>query len=442
MFFKTLWQALKVKDVRARIFFTIFILFVFRLGAHITVPGVNVNALNQISDLPFLNMMNLVSGNAMQNYSLFAMGVSPYITASIIVQLLQMDILPKFVEWSKQGEIGRRKLNQATRYITLVLAMAQSIGITAAFQTMAGATNSSVVQTPNLQTYLMIGAILTTGSMIVTWMGEQINEKGFGSGVSVIIFAGIVSGIPSAIQSVYTEKFENVRPSQIPMSWLFVIGLILASIIIIYVTTYVQQAERKVPIQYTKLTQGAPTSSYLPLRVNPAGVIPVIFAGSITTAPATILQFLQKANGSNVGWLSTLQNALSYTTWTGMLFYALLIILFTFFYSFVQVNPEKMAENLQKQGSYIPSVRPGKGTEKYVSRLLMRLATVGALFLGLISIIPIAAQNVWGLPKIVALGGTSLLILIQVAIQAVKQLEGYLLKRKYTGFMDNPIENS
>lgn len=437
MFFKTLKEAFKVRDVRARILFTIFILFVFRLGAHITVPGVNVQNLTEISNLPFLNMMNLVSGNAMQNYSLFAMGVSPYITASIIVQLLQMDILPKFVEWSKQGEIGRRKLNQATRYITLVLAMAQSIGITAGFQAMS---SLNIVQNPNWQSYLMIGAILTTGSMVVTWMGEQINEKGFGSGVSVIIFAGIVSGIPSAVQSVYTEKFQNVRPSELPMSWLFVIGLVLVATIIIYLTTFVQQAERKVPIQYTKLTQGAPTSSYLPLRVNPAGVIPVIFAGSITTAPATILQFLQRAQGSNVGWLSKLQEALSYTTWTGMLFYALLIILFTFFYSFVQVNPEKMAENLQKQGSYIPSVRPGKATEKYVSRLLMRLATVGSLFLGLISIIPIAAQNIWGLPKIVALGGTSLLILIQVAIQAVKQLEGYLLKRKYTGFMDNPLE--
>ena len=437
MFFKTLKEAFKVKDVRARILFTIFILFVFRLGAHITVPGVNVQNLQQVADLPFLSMMNLVSGNAMQNYSLFAMGVSPYITASIIVQLLQKDILPKFVEWSKQGEIGRRKLNQATRYITLVLAMAQSIGITAGFQAMS---SLNIVQNPNWQSYLMIGVLLTTGSMVVTWMGEQINEKGFGSGVSVIIFAGIVSGIPSAIKSVYDEKFLNVRPSEIPMSWIFVIGLILSAIVIIYVTTFVQQAERKVPIQYTKLTQGAPTSSYLPLRVNPAGVIPVIFAGSITTAPATILQFLQRSQGSNVGWLSTLQNALSYTTWTGMLFYALLIVLFTFFYSFVQVNPEKMAENLQKQGSYIPSVRPGKGTEKYVSRLLMRLATVGSLFLGLISIIPIAAQNVWGLPKIVALGGTSLLILIQVAIQAVKQLEGYLLKRKYAGFMDNPLE--
>lgn len=437
MFFKTLKEAFKIKDVRARIIFTIFILFVFRLGAHITVPGINVENLNALSDLPFLNMMNLVSGNAMQNYSLFAMGVSPYITASIIVQLLQMDILPKFVEWSKQGEIGRRKLNQATRYITLVLAMAQSIGITAGFQAMSSA---NIVQNPNWQTYLMIGVILTTGSMVVTWMGEQINEKGFGSGISVIIFAGIVSGIPSAIHEVYTEWFVNVRPSQIPMSWVMVAILVVASALIIYFTTFVQQAERKVPIQYTKLTQGAPTSSYLPLRVNPAGVIPVIFAGSITTAPATILQFLQRAQGNNVGWLNSLQEALSYNTWTGMLLYGLLIVLFTFFYSFVQVNPEKMAENLQKQGSYIPSVRPGKGTEKYVSSLLIRLATVGALFLGFISILPIVAQNIWGLPKIVALGGTSLLILIQVAIQAVKQLEGYLYKKNYKGFMDNPIE--
>ncbi|MEY8442782.1 preprotein translocase subunit SecY [Lactococcus ileimucosae] len=437
MFFKTLKEAFKIKDVRARIIFTIFILFVFRLGAHITVPGINVENLNALSDLPFLNMMNLVSGNAMQNYSLFAMGVSPYITASIIVQLLQMDILPKFVEWSKQGEIGRRKLNQATRYITLVLAMAQSIGITAGFQAMSSA---NIVQNPNWQTYLMIGVILTTGSMVVTWMGEQINEKGFGSGISVIIFAGIVSGIPSAVHEVYTEWFVNVRPGQIPTSWIMVAILVIVSALIIYFTTFVQQAERKVPIQYTKLTQGAPTSSYLPLRVNPAGVIPVIFAGSITTAPATILQFLQRAQGNNVGWLNSLQSALSYNTWTGMLFYGLLIVLFTFFYSFVQVNPEKMAENLQKQGSYIPSVRPGKGTEKYVSSLLMRLATVGALFLGFISILPIVAQNIWGLPKIVALGGTSLLILIQVAIQAVKQLEGYLYKKNYKGFMDNPIE--
>ncbi|HCN75233.1 preprotein translocase subunit SecY [Pseudolactococcus plantarum] len=436
MFFKLLVQAFKVKEVRARILFTLAMLFVFRLGAHITVPGINVNNLNALSDLPFLSMLNMVSGNAMQSFSVFAMGVSPYITASIIVQLLQMDILPKFVEWSKQGEIGRRKLNQVTRYISLVLAMLQSVGITAGFQAMSA---QKIVENPTWQTYLFIGAILTTGSMIVVWLGEQITEKGFGQGVSVIIFAGIIAGIPSAISQVYQDKFVNIRPDQLTGSIIFVIVLLVAMAIIIFVTTFIQQAERKIPIQYTKLVQGAPTSSYLPLRVNPAGVIPVIFASSISTAPQTILRLFQHS-GKNIGWVTTLQNKLDYNTWTGMIFYAVLIGLFTFFYAFVQVNPEKMAENLQKQGSYIPSVRPGKGTEKYISRLLIRLSTVGALFLGAISIIPIVATNLYGLPKMVALGGTSLLILISTAIQGAKQLEGYMLKRKYKGFMDEPVQ--
>lgn len=436
MFFKLLVQAFKVKEVRARILFTLAMLFVFRLGAHITVPGINVNNLNALSDLPFLSMLNMVSGNAMQSFSVFAMGVSPYITASIIVQLLQMDILPKFVEWSKQGEIGRRKLNQVTRYISLVLAMLQSVGITAGFQAMSA---QKIVDNPTWQTYLFIGAILTTGSMIVVWLGEQITEKGFGQGVSVIIFAGIIAGIPSAISQVYQDKFVNIRPDQLTGSIIFVIVLLVAMAIIIFVTTFIQQAERKIPIQYTKLVQGAPTSSYLPLRVNPAGVIPVIFASSISTAPQTILRLFQHS-GKNIGWVTTLQNKLDYNTWTGMIFYAVLIGLFTFFYAFVQVNPEKMAENLQKQGSYIPSVRPGKGTEKYISRLLIRLSTVGALFLGAISIIPIVATNLYGLPKMVALGGTSLLILISTAIQGAKQLEGYMLKRKYKGFMDEPVQ--
>ncbi|MFZ2542870.1 MAG: preprotein translocase subunit SecY, partial [Lactococcus raffinolactis] len=372
----------------------------------------------------------------MQSFSVFAMGVSPYITASIIVQLLQMDILPKFVEWGKQGEIGRRKLNQATRYISLVLAMLQSVGITAGFQAMSA---QNIVTNPTWQTYLFIGAILTTGSMIVVWLGEQITDRGFGQGVSVIIFAGIISSIPGAISQVYQDKFVNVRSGEIFNSSIFVVILLVAMAAIVFITTFVQQAERKIPVQYTKLVQGAPTSSYLPLRVNPAGVIPVIFASSISTAPQTILQLLQHSN-KNIAWVENIKNALDYNTWTGMLFYALLIALFTFFYAFVQVNPEKMAENLQKQGSYIPSVRPGKGTEKYISRLLIRLSTVGALFLGLISIIPIVATNLFDLPKMVALGGTSLLILISTAIQGAKQLEGYMFKRQYKGFMDDPIK--
>ena len=436
MFFKLLKDALKIKQVRSKILFTLFIILVFRIGTTITVPGINAKALNSLSDLPFLNMLSLVSGNAMRNFSVFALGVSPYITASIVVQLLQMDLLPKFVEWGKQGEVGRRKLNQATRYISLVLAFVQSIGITAGFATLS---RTKLVANPNWQTYLLIGALLTTGSVIVTWLGEQITDKGYGNGVSMIIFAGIVSGIPGMIKGIYEDYFVNIPSDRLNSSLIFVGILIVAVLVIIYFTTFVQQAEYKIPIQYTKIAQGAPSSSYLPLKVNPAGVIPVIFASSITAAPAAIFQFVS-AMGYNASWVRTAQALLATTTISGMFTYALLIILFTFFYTFVQINPEKTAENLQKSGAYIPGVRPGKGTEEYMSKLLRRLATVGSLFLGIITIIPILAKDLFGLTDAVALGGTSLLIIISTGIEGMKQLEGYLLKRKSVGFMDTTTE--
>lgn len=436
MFFKLLKDALKIKQVRSKILFTLFIILVFRIGTTITVPGINAKALNSLSDLPFLNMLSLVSGNAMRNFSVFALGVSPYITASIVVQLLQMDLLPKFVEWGKQGEVGRRKLNQATRYISLVLAFVQSIGITAGFATLS---RTKLVANPNWQTYLLIGALLTTGSVIVTWLGEQITDKGYGNGVSMIIFAGIVSGIPGMIKGIYEDYFVNIPSDRLNSSLIFVGILIVAVLVIIYFTTFVQQAEYKIPIQYTKIAQGAPSSSYLPLKVNPAGVIPVIFASSITAAPAAIFQFVS-AMGYNASWVRTAQALLATTTISGMFTYALLIILFTFFYTFVQINPEKTAENLQKSGAYIPGVRPGKGTEEYMSKLLRRLATVGSLFLGIITIIPILAKDLFDLTDAVALGGTSLLIIISTGIEGMKQLEGYLLKRKYVGFMDTTTE--
>ncbi|AND80320.1 preprotein translocase subunit SecY [Streptococcus pantholopis] len=431
MFFKLLKDALKIKNVRSKIFFTLFIILVFRIGTHITVPGINAKNLGQLSDLPFLNMLNLVSGNALGNFSVFSMGVSPYITASIIVQLLQMDIVPRFVEWSKQGEVGRRKLNQATRYISLVFAFVQSIGIAYGFNTLSSV---GIVATPNLQTYLLIGALLTTGSMIVTWLGEQITDKGFGNGISMIIFAGIISSIPNTVRTIYEDYFVNIRASELNHSFIVVGILVLATLAVIFFTTFVQQAEYKIPIQYTKLSQGAPTSSYLPLKVNPAGVIPVIFASSITTIPSTVIPFFQ--NGRDIPWLTALQNLLNYQTPSGMFVYALLIVLFSFFYTFVQVNPGKTAENLQKNSSYIPSVRPGRETEEYMSSLLKKLATVGSVFLAFVSLSPIAAQQWLNLSSSVALGGTSLLILISTGIEGMKQLEGYLLKRQYVGFMN------
>lgn len=431
MFFKLLKDAFKVKNVRKKILFTIFIIFVFRLGTTITVPSINARNLDQLRDLPFLNMLNLVSGNALKNFSVFSMGVSPYITASIIVQLLQMDIYPKFVEWGKQGEVGRRKLNQATRYISVVFAFIQSIGITYSFDRLSSV---GIVKSPSPSTFLLIGAIMTAGSVIVTWLGDQITDKGFGNGVSMIIFAGIISSIPDSLTSIYEDFFVNVRSSQLTQSYIIVGLLVLAVLAIIFFTTFVQQAEYKIPIQYTKLAQGAPTSSYLPLKVNPAGVIPVIFASSITTIPSTIIPFFE--NGRDIPWLVKLQEILNFQSATGMLIYAVLIVLFSFFYTFVQVNPEKTAENLQKNGSYIPSVRPGRETEQYMSSLLKKLATVGSVFLAFISLTPIAAQQIFELSSGIALGGTSLLILISTGIESMKQLEGYLLKRKYVGFMN------
>lgn len=430
--FKLLKDAFKVKDIRSRIFFTVLILFVFRLGTHITVPGVDASRLREIVDLPFLNMLNLVSGGAMQQFSIFSMGVSPYITASIVIQLLQMDIVPRFVEWSKQGEVGRKKLNQATRYLTLVLAFVQSMTLTAGFNYY---TQLGFVNNPNISTFVVIGLILTAGTMLVTWLGEQITERGIGNGVSMIIFAGIISRLPASIRELVEDYFINVDPSDIWMNALFMVLLVVAVLVIITFVTYVQQAERKIPIQYTKRVAGAPTSSYLPLKVNAAGVIPVIFASSFITTPNAIIQALGSSYKGET-WYEVVQTIFSYNTVPGAIIYTVLIVAFTFFYAFVQVNPEKLAENLQKQGSYIPSVRPGKGTEEYVSRLLMRLSTVGSVFLGLVALLPIIAQMVWNLPQSIGLGGTSLLIVIGVALDTAKQLEGLMLKRKYTGFIN------
>ena len=413
--FKLLKDSFKVQNIRSRILFTVLMLLVFRLGAQITVPGVDAHGLQGLSEMPFFRMLNMVSGSAMQNFSIFSMGVSPYITASIVIQLLQMDIIPKFVEWSKQGEVGRKKLNQATRYLTLVLAFIQSVSITAGFDYFA---QFGFVPNRNVQTFVTIGVILTAGTMFVTWLGEQITSR-----------------LPQSIKDIYDDYFVNIDSSDLWKSVIFVVILLIAIVLIVVFVTYFQQAERKIPIQYTKQVVGAPTSSYLPLKVNAAGVIPVIFASSFIATPNAVLQALASKYSAE-GWYDMLTKLFSYDTVPGAAIYTVLIVAFTFFYAFVQVNPEKLAENLQKQGSYIPRVRPGKGTEEYVSAILMRLSVVGAIFLGLIALIPIIAQMIWNLPQSIGLGGTSLLIVVGVALETAKQLEGLMLKRRYVGFMD------
>ncbi|GAW99249.1 preprotein translocase subunit SecY [Secundilactobacillus mixtipabuli] len=429
----TMKNAFKVKDIRNKILFTLMVLVVFRLGSYITVPGVNAKALQSVASSGLVSILNMFSGGGLTNYSIFAMGVSPYITAQIVIQLLQMDIVPRYVEWSKQGEVGRRKLNQHTRYLTIILAFVQSIGITAGFNTLS---SLNLVQNPGVKTYAMIGLILTGGTMLTTWMGDMITDHGLGNGVSMIIFAGIIARMPTGLYQLYQTYLQNLTASDWWQGALVVLAVLIAVLVIVTWVTWVQQADRKIPIQYTRRVSGDPDSSYLPLKVNVAGVIPVIFASSFIATPQTVLMAFAN-NHSEDTWYQVLTDVFNMQTTSGTILYTILIILFTFFYAFVQVNPEKLSENLQKQGSYIPGVWPGHETQVYVSNLLMRLSTVGALFLGLVALIPLVAQNVWNLNESIGLGGTSLLIVVGVAIQTIQQVEGLMMKRTYVGFIQN-----
>ncbi|USS86281.1 preprotein translocase subunit SecY [Fructilactobacillus cliffordii] len=429
----TLKSAFQDKSIRNKMLFTLLVLAVFRLGAYITVPGINAKALQEVASSGLVNVLNMFSGGGLTNYSIFAMGVSPYITAQIVVQLLQMDIVPKFVEWGKQGEVGRLKLDKVTKRLTIVLAFAQSIGITAGFNALS---SLNLVQNPGIMTYISIGLILTAGTMLTTWMGDMITDKGVGQGVSMIIFAGIVANIPTGFQSIYREYVQGTPMDQIWKPLLFLGALVVVMLIVVTFVTWVQQAERRIPIQYTRRAAGSAKSSYLPLKVNVAGVIPVIFASAFISTPQTILMFFTK-NYGDAGWFQFMTQLFNMQTPMGATFYTILIVVFTFFYAFVQVNPQKLAENLQKQGSYIPGVWPGKGTQDYVSRLLMRLSTIGALFLGIVSIIPLIAQNVWNLNSSIGLGGTNLLIIVGVTIEFMNQIKGLTMRQEYTGFIQN-----
>lgn len=429
--FTTIKNGLKVSEIRKKILFTLFVLIVYRLGAYITVPGINAAALQEVASTGLASILNTFSGGGLENYSLFAMGVSPYITAQIVVQLLQMDIVPKFVEWSKQGDVGRRKLNQATRWLTIVLGFIQSIGITAGFNALS---TLKLVNNPGIKTYLMIGLILTAGTMLASWMGDMISERGLGNGVSMLIFAGIIAQMPSGIKQLWQDQIVGASGNDLWIGIAFIAVVVVALLIIVTFVTWVQQAERRLPIQYTRRTTSAPESSYLPLKINVSGVIPVIFAGSFVSTPQTILMAFQQ-NHSGDSWYQIMTNIFNMQTIPGTSLYILLIVLFTFFYAFVQVNPEKLSENLQKQGSYIPGVWPGKGTQKFVAGLLMRLSTVGSVFLGFISLIPLLASDVWNLSQSIGLGGTSLLIVVQIALDVIRQLNGLTMKREYIGFI-------
>ncbi|WP_394141310.1 preprotein translocase subunit SecY [Cytobacillus oceanisediminis] len=429
--FQTISNFMRVGDIRRKIIFTLLMLIVFRIGTFIPVPGVNADLLKAQDELNVFGVLNTFGGGALLNFSILAMGIMPYITASIIVQLLQMDVVPKFTEWSKQGEVGRRKLAQFTRYFTIVLGFIQALGMSYGFNNLAG---GMLIENPGIGSYLLIAVVLTAGTAFLMWLGEQITSKGVGNGISIIIFAGIVAGIPSTVNQIYAQQFENAG-EQLFLRIVTIVLILIAVVAIVVGTIFIQQALRKIPIQYAKrVTAGKNSaggqSTHLPLKVNAAGVIPVIFAISFIITPRTIAGFFEQNDVTL--WI---QRIFDYTTPIGMVIYSALIIAFTYFYAFIQVNPEQVAENLKKQGGYIPGIRPGNNTQEYLTRVLYRLTFVGALFLTVISILPVFFINIAGLPESAQIGGTSLLIVVGVALETMKQLEAQLVKRHYKGFI-------
>ncbi|MFE5324577.1 preprotein translocase subunit SecY [Paenibacillus sp. NPDC056579] len=431
--FRTISNIFKVDDLRRRIIFTLLVLIVYRIGAFIPVPNINTDILkmqDRANSSDVFGLLNTFSGGALFQFSIFAMGIMPYITSSIIVQLLSMDVIPRFAQWAKEGEVGRKKLAQITRYGTIVLGLIQAFGLAIGFNRIY----AGLVVNPTVTTYILIAIVLTAGTAFLMWLGEQITENGIGNGISMIIFAGIVAAIPTGISQIVKSEFTDAGDAL----FLNVIKMVIIAIVVIALIAgviFVQQGVRKIPVQYAKRVVGRKMyggqSTHIPLKVNAAGVIPVIFALSLLVFPPTLASFWR---GNPVAdWIIT---NLNYTHPIGMVLYVLLIIGFTFFYTFVQINPEQMADQMKKNGGYIPGIRPGKTTSVYLTRVMTRITLSGALFLSAISILPMLLGSLAGLPSSVSIGGTSLLIVIGVGLETMKQIESQLIKRHYKGFIN------
>lgn len=419
----SLWR---LKHLRNRILFTLFVIAVYRIGTYIQVPGLNIQALNNHPNNAFFGLLDMFSGGAFYRFSIFAMSVTPYITASIIVQLLQSGVIPRFEEWQKEGESGRRKLTQVTRYITVFFGIVQASGITFTFQ------RQGMLYFHDWWSYVVIVLALTAGDTLLMWFGEMITERGVGNGISVIIFVSIISRFGQIGSEVYQNWFAS-HPDQLMLNIIKVILLLVGIVAIFALIVFVQQAERKIPIQYAKRVVGRTVYSgqqtHLPLKVNAAGVIPVIFATSLLVLPYTIATYFAKHH-----WAIFVMRYLTPNSATYITIEVLLIVLFTFFYTHVQVNPQQMAEQLQKHAGYIPGVRPGEDTERYIIRVLNRITVFGSLFLGVISVLPFLLLSGASLTS-VYFGGTSLLIIVGVSLQVMQQMEGQLLQRNYRGFI-------
>lgn len=417
-------QIFKVTELRNKILFILGILVVFRIAANVPLPGVDMEQLRRLFEgNQFLGMLNVFSGGGLTNISIVMLGVGPYITASIIMQLLTM-IVPRVEQiYKEEGEAGRQKFNMWTRWLTVPLAVLQTFSMVALLR------SQGVLQITSTLDIIIIVIIATAGTVFLMWLGELITEKGIGNGVSLIIFAGIVSGLPSGI----SQSFLTFDSTQV----FTYIGLLAITLITISGVVLVTEGQRNIPVSYAKRIRGDKTfggvSSHLPLRVNQAGVIPIIFAMSIMLFPGMIATFLTKASNASVAdaasWVNTLfQNQVFYSS-----MYFVLIVLFTYFYTAVVFDPVKIAENLQKQGGYIPGIRPGKTTADYLYKIMNRITLTGALFLGLIAVLPFIVQGITNVQSL-QVGGTSILIVVSVVIETIKQIESQLVMRDYEGF--------
>ena len=437
--FKTIKNALKTPDVRKRLLYTLLLIVIFRFGSYISAPGVDTLAIAEIMNDSngIAGLIDMISGGAFSRFSVFAMSISPYITASIIIQLMAM-IVPALERLTKEGgEEGRRKINKYTKMLTIVLALVQSIGLYLAYRT------SGIFVDGSFMTGALVVTGLVVGTSILMWLGEQITAKGIGNGISLLIFVGIIAGLPSGVQNVWNMVITSSGFSTTGL--LIALAVIIGAIILVGGVVFVQQAERRVPVQYSKRVVGrkmvGAQNTHIPLKLAMAGVMPVIFASSFMTFPAMIIEIFVKDISSQTGILSMIYK-LSISTSSAIspgysiansIIYLVLILGFTFFYTYATFNPAEVSNNIKKNGGFIPGIRAGKPTTEYLSSIISKLTIFGGLFLSVIAILPILLTFT-GLQ--IAFGGTSILIVVGVALETVNQLESQLSMRHYKGFLE------
>ncbi len=419
----TILKAFTVSEIRRKLAFTAAMLALYRFGSHIPVPGINVDAVQSIEDqfkgASILNFLNLFSGGGLQRFAVFALGIMPYITASIILQLLTV-VVPTLEKLQKEGEVGQARITQYTRYLTVGLAVAQSIGYVFLFRSFQDQAGTAVIENFNAPKVFLIVTALTAGTILLMWFGELITQRGIGNGISLMIFASIVAGLPNGVQA-WATNADQVFKVMMPFLALAVIAAIV----------FVQEGQRRIPVQYAKRVIGKRMSgggqTYLPLRVNMAGVIPVIFAASIMAFPPTVGELIQ------TGWAQSLSNFFNPNGWAYVAGETVFIVLFTYFYTAVTFNPVDQADNLKKYGGFIPGVRPGRPTAEFLDRILARLTFPGSLYLAAVAAFPTILINQTSANFF--FGGTSLLIVVGVALDTMKQLEAQLMMRNYEGFL-------